>query len=545
MKMNAPGSAGDTSTPLDYDAIVIGAGAGGISALYRLRELGLKVRLFEAGSGPGGAWYWNRYPGARFDSESYSYGFFFSPELFDEWSWTEHFSPQPETERYFNYVIDRFKLRSDMQFLSRVKAAHFQDGKNYWDVTIEDGTRFRARYLVAAVGPLTTPVLPKIEGISTFAGASYHTARWPKEPVSFEGKRVGVIGVGASGVQVVQEVAKTAKHLTVFQRTANYAMPLRNGKITEEEQAGIKASYADLKARVNSTFAWFLHSPDQRSIFDVTPDEREAFFERLYNDRGLGIWQGNFRDILIDEKANDLITDFVRKKIRERVKDPKTAEKLVPNDHGFGTRRVPLETNYYEAYNQPNVTLVDLKATPFKQITPAGVETTDARYDLDMLIYATGFDAVTGSFDAIDIRGAGGLRLRDKWAEAPMTFLGLMTTGFPNLFMPAGPLSAQGNIPRTCEHNAVWIAALVRYMTEHGLTYVEPRPEVEQEWTDHARQVASTLLSASVDSWFTGVNTNLEGKQNRRVVQYRGGAPIYRQRSEAAIANGFEEFIKK
>ncbi len=535
----------DQASPTQYDAIVIGAGAGGISALIRLRDLGLDVRLFESGSGPGGAWYWNRYPGARFDSESYSYGFFFSRELFDEWDWSEHFSPQPETERYFNYVIDRFDLRKDMQFSSRVAAAHFHEADNRWEITLADGTRHRARWVVAAVGPLTQPVLPRIEGITSFEGEAYHTARWPKTPVSFEGKRVGVIGTGASGVQTVQEVAKTAGHLTVFQRTANYAAPLHNSKITPEEQKNIKRSYDALKKRVNSTFAWFLHTPDARSVYDVSPEEREAFFEYLYNSRGLGIWQGNFRDILTDPKANEMITEFVRRKIRERVKDPETAEKLVPRDHGFGTRRVPLESGYYEVFNQPNVELVDLKATPFKRITPTGVETTESFHELDMLIYATGFDAVTGSFDAIDIRGVGGLPLKEKWDDGPITFLGLMSTGFPNLFMPAGPLSAQGNIPRTCEYNAVWIAAAVDYMNRHGLTYLEPKPEVEDAWTRHAREVQASLLSANVDSWFVGVNTNLDGKQKRRVVQYRGGAMIYRERSERAIADGFDEFVKK
>lgn len=546
--MNAPETFSEprnVSTGTEYDAIIIGAGAGGISALTRLREQGLRCRLFEAGTGPGGAWYWNRYPGARFDSESYSYGFFFSKELFNEWNWAEHFSGQPETERYFNYVIDRFDLRKDMQFSSRVAAARFHESDNVWSITLEDGTQYRARWVVAAVGPLTKPQLPRIDGIETFAGEAYHTARWPKEPVSFEGKRVGVIGTGASGVQTIQEVAKTAKHLTVFQRTANYMAPLQNGPVTSEEQTQIQASYDDLKKRVNSTYAWFLHTPDQRSIFDLSDEERERFFEEKYNARGMGIWQGNFRDILTDKRANDLISDFIHRKIRERVKDPETAEKLIPKDHGFGTRRVPHETNYYEVFNQPNVTLVDLKATPFKCIMPTGVETTDSFHELDMLIYATGFDAVTGAFEAIDIEGVSGLKLKDKWDEGPITYLGIMTTGFPNFFMSAGPLSAQGNIPRTCEYNAWWVAELVRYMDANGLTYIEPTPEAEEEWTEHAREVQSTLLTAGVDSWFTGVNTNIDGRSNRRVVQYRGGAFIYREKSEAAIANGFPEFIKK
>ncbi|HWK67251.1 MAG TPA: NAD(P)/FAD-dependent oxidoreductase [Rhizobiaceae bacterium] len=535
----------ESEAAADYDAIIIGAGASGISALVRLRELGLRCRLFEAGDGPGGAWHWNRYPGARFDSESYSYGFFFSPELFAEWDWKEHFSGQAETEKYFNYVVDRFELRKDMQFSSRVTAARFVEGENVWVVTTEDGAKRKARWLVAGVGPLTRPQLPRIEGVETFAGEAYHTARWPKSPVGFEGKRVGVIGTGASGVQTIQEVAKTARHLTVFQRTANYCAPLKNGPITPEEQREIKASYAELKTRVNSSRAWFLHTPVLKSVFDVTPDERERFFEERYNARGMGIWQGNYMDLVVDEAANALISDFMRRKIRERVNDPETAEKLVPKDHGFGTRRVPHETNYYEVYNQSNVTLVDLKQTPFKRITPTGVETTDGFHELDMLIYATGFDAVTGAFEAIDIEGVGRLKLKDKWSDGPITYLGLMVTGFPNFFMPAGPLSSQGNIPRTSEYHAEWIASLVKYMDEHGLTYAEPKPEVEQEFMDHAREVQSRHLSARVDSWFTGVNTNVDGRTKRRVMQYRDSADEYRRRSQAAIASGFEELIKK
>lgn len=532
-------------TSLDQDAIIIGAGASGISALVRLRELGLRCRLFETGDGPGGAWHWNRYPGARFDSESYSYGFFFSPELFAEWEWKEHFSGQPETEKYFNYVIDRFDLRKDMQFSSRVTAAHFRSEENAWEVSLASGERYRARWLVAGVGPLTLPQLPRIEGVQAFAGEAYHTARWPKHPVSFEGKRVGVIGTGASGVQTIQEVAKTARHLTVFQRTANYCAPLKNGPITPDEQKQVKASYEELKRRVNSSRAWFLHTPVLRSVFDVSPEDRERFFEDRYNARGMGIWQGNYMDLVVDERANALISDFMHRKIRERVRDPAIAEKLIPWDHGFGTRRVPHETNYYEVYNQPNVTLVDLKATPFKRITPNGVETSDGFHEMDMLIYATGFDAVTGAFEAIDIEGVDGQKLKDKWSKGPVTYLGLMVNGFPNFFMPAGPLSSQGNIPRTSEYHAEWVARLVRYMDEHGLVYAEPKLEVEQEFMEHAREAQNRHLSSRVDSWFTGVNTNVDGRTERRVMQYRDSADEYRRRAEAGVASGYEELIKR
>ncbi|MGO4833931.1 flavin-containing monooxygenase, partial [Rhizobiaceae sp. 2RAB30] len=456
----------------------------------------------------------------------------FSPELFAEWEWKEHFSGQPETEKYFNYVIDRFDLRKDMQFSSRVTAAHFRSRENAWEVSLGSGERYRTRWLVAGVGPLTLPQLPRIEGVQAFTGEAYHTARWPKHPVSFEGKRVGVIGTGASGVQTIQEVAKTARHLTVFQRTANYCAPLKNGPITPDEQTQVKASYEELKRRVNSSRAWFLHTPVLRSVFDVSPEERERFFEDRYNARGMGIWQGNYMDLVVDERANALISDFMHRKIRERVRDPAIAEKLIPWDHGFGTRRVPHETNYYEVYNQPNVTLVDLKATPFKRITPNGVETSNGFHEMDMLIYATGFDAVTGAFEAIDIEGVDGQKLKDKWSNGPVTYLGLMVNGFPNFFMPAGPLSSQGNIPRTSEYHAEWVARFVRYMDEHGLIYAEPKLEVEQEFMDHAREAQSRHLSSRVDSWFTGVNTNVDGRTERRVMQYRDSADEYRRRAE-------------
>jgi cation diffusion facilitator CzcD-associated flavoprotein CzcO len=358
------------------------------------------VRVFEAGSGIGGTWYWNRYPGARFDSESYSYGFSFSQELLDEWDWSEHFAPQPETLRYLNHVADKFDLRRDIQFHSRVKAAHYHEGTRSWEVTLADDSRHRARFLITAIGPLSAPTLPRIEGVGTFAGEAYHTARWPHEPVDFAGKRVAVIGTGATGVQTIQEVAKTAAQLTVFQRTPNWCAPLHNRPITEEEKRTIKASYPEIFRRCQETFSCFLHTPDPRGTIEVTKEEREAFYERLYASPGFGIWVGNFRDMLTDRTANKEISDFVADKIRHRVKDPGVAEMLIPRNHGFGTRRVPLETNYYEVYNQPNVLLVDSKATPIERITPKGIKTSDAEYEFDIIIYATGFDAITGASPA-------------------------------------------------------------------------------------------------------------------------------------------------
>jgi cation diffusion facilitator CzcD-associated flavoprotein CzcO len=333
-----PRASAGAAPALDHDVIIIGAGMSGIYQLHRLRELGVRVRAFEAGTGVGGTWYWNRYPGARFDSESYTYG-----ELLEEWSWSEHFASQPETLRYLNRVADKFDLRRDIQFRGRVTAAHYREEERAWDVTLQDGGRHRTRFLITAVGPLSAPTMPRIDGVGTFAGQAFHTARWPHEAVSFAGKRVAVIGTGATGVQTIQEVAKTAGQLTIFQRTPNWCAPLHNSRIDDETQRGIKAGYPEMFARCRKTFACFLHTPDPRGTFEVT-EEREAFFEKLYAEPGFGIWQGNFRDILVDRAANAAISEFVARKIRERVKDPKVAEKLVPKDHGFGTRRVPLDS---------------------------------------------------------------------------------------------------------------------------------------------------------------------------------------------------------
>jgi cation diffusion facilitator CzcD-associated flavoprotein CzcO len=531
---------GETTIP-DFDAIIIGAGLSGLYQLYRLREQGLRVRVLEAGTDVGGTWYWNRYPGARFDSESYSYGYSFSKELLQEWEWSEHFAGQPETLRYINYVADKFDLRRDIQFGSRVTAAVYDEDTRSWTTTLEDSSRFNSRFLITAIGPLSTPTLPKIEGRDDFKGASFHTARWPKEPVDFAGKRVAVIGTGATGIQTIQTIASQVGHLTVFQRTANWAAPLHNGKIDAETQAKIKAGYPEMFARCRETFACFIHTTDPRGAFEVSDEEREANYERLYGERGFGIWIGNFKDILIDRKANATISDFVARKIRERVKNQATAEKLIPKNHGFGTRRLPLETFYYEVYNQDNVELVDIKETPIECITPRGIKTSDREYEFDIIIYATGFDAITGSFDKIDFRGAGGARLKDKWKRGPETYLGIMIHEFPNMLMLMGPHTALGNIPRSIEYSVDWVTGLIAFATKNRLTRLEATPEGVQSWTDHVKALGEGMLSNEVDSWMTGINSNVEGKQTRIVARYSGSAPEYRARCDAVAAKGYDE----
>ncbi len=529
------------TVPREYDAIIIGAGISGLYQLHRLRELGMTVRVLETGTGVGGTWYWNRYPGARFDSESYSYSYSFSEELLQEWDWSEHFSGQPETLRYLNHVADKFDLRRDIQFSSRVASAHYQDETKAWDVVLEDGSAFRSRFLITAIGPLSAPTMPTIPGVEQFKGMSFHTARWPDEPVSFAGKRVAVIGTGATGVQTIQEVAKTAGTLTVFQRTPNWCAPLLNSKISAEEMATIKANYKEMFQRCQETFACFIHTLDPRGTFEVSEAEREAFWEKLYATPGFGIWQGNFRDMLTDRKANALVSAFVANKIRQRVKDQTVAEKLIPKNHGFGTRRVPLETRYFEVYNQDNVKLVDIKETPIEQITPSGIKTSDAEYEFDMIIYATGFDAITGSFDRIDITGANGLRLKDRWKSGPETYLGVLVEGFPNMMMLMGPHTALGNIPRSIEYNVDWVTGLIRYARAHNLTRVEATEAGVASWTDHVKALGAGLLSNEVNSWMTGINTNVAGKQTRIIARYSGSAPAYRARCDEVAANAYRE----
>ncbi len=527
-----------------YDAIIIGAGISGMYQLHRLRMLGLSVRVFEAGDGVGGTWYWNRYPGARFDSESWTYGYSFDKELLEEWEWSEHFAAQPETLRYCNLVADKLDLRQDITFSSRVASATYDQAESSWEIEVDDGRRARARFLITAIGPLSAPTLPDIPGVDEFRGEAYHTGQWPHEPVSFDGRRVAVIGTGATGVQAITEIAKTAGHLTVFQRTPNYCAPLHNSPIDAETQRKIKASYDEIFETCRETFGCFVHRTDPRSALEVSEEVREAFYERLYSEPGFGIWMGNFRDLQLDRDANATISAFMHRKIRERVKDPNIAEKLIPRDHGFGTRRVPLESGYYEVFNQDNVDLVDVKETPIERITETGIETIKVEYFFDMIVYATGFDAITGAFDRIDIRGIGGQRLKDKWSDGPKTYLGLQIAGFPNLLTLVGPHNAATfcNIPRCIEQNVDWVTDLVSYMRDNNYKRVVPTLEAEEAWTAYVHEIGKYLLLNQVDSWMTGVNKNLPDKQKRKFMVYAGGAPKYRAHCDEVAANGYEGF---
>ena len=461
-----------------------------------------------------------------------------------EWDWKEHFSPQPDTLDYLNHVADKFDLRRSMQFRSTVKSAHWDDAANRWMVTLDSGEQATSQFLCTAIGILSSPTLPAIAGRDSFRGPTYHPARWPHTRVDFTDKRVGIIGTGATAIQAIPEIAKEAKHLTVFQRRPNWAAPLHNAKISKAEMEEIKTRYDEIYAHCAKTPGWFIHQTDPRAALEASPEEREAFWEKLYAEPGFGIWMGNFRDILIDEKANALISAFIAKKIRQRVKDPDIAEKLIPKVHGFGSRRVPLESGYFEAYNRDNVLLVDvIKDEPIECITPKGVKTSKQEYEFDILITATGFDGVTGAFDRIDIRGPNGLRLKDAWTDGqPRTYLGMLPDAFPNMLMALGPHTARGNIPQAIEHSVNFQAGLLRFMKEHRYTRVETRPEHVDDWTQTVINAAEPLLSSKVDSWQTGVNRNVEGRQVRRVLGYNGNGAHFRRTTDGVAKGGYKEF---
>ncbi|MDA3040982.1 MAG: NAD(P)/FAD-dependent oxidoreductase, partial [Actinomycetota bacterium] len=513
--------------------------------LYRAVEMGLNTTVLEAADGLGGTWYHNRYPGCRFDSESYTYGYSFSDELLDEWDWSEHFSSQPENLRYLNHVADKFDLRRHMQFGAKARGARFDEASSAWTVELHDGRTIRSRFVVTAVGILSRPTMPRLEGIDRFEGPWFHTYQWPHEGIDLTGKRVAVIGTGATAVQLIPRVAETAGELFVFQRHPNWCAPLHNRPITPEEMADIRARYDEIFALCAKTPGGFIHRADRRNLGEVAEAERYAFFEELYASSGFRIWQGNFRDVLLVEEANEEFTAFVAGKIRDRVNDPALAEKLVPKDHGFGTRRVPMETGYYEAYNQPNVHLVDLNETPITSITETGVQTSDTTYEVDVIVYATGFDAVTGAFDAIEFVGVGGQTLKEKWAKGPVTYLGIQTAGFPNLLMVAGPQAGSGftNFGRGIEEAVDWLTTLLEHLRAEGVSRIDTTEEAEREWVQHVRDLYDMVLLGKVKSWFTGYNSNLDDRDEMRPVAYNGGAPRIRMRLAEVAEQGYDGFV--
>jgi cation diffusion facilitator CzcD-associated flavoprotein CzcO len=513
---------------LDAEVIIIGAGVSGIYQLQLLREAGFDVRLVEAGTNVGGTWYWNRYPGARFDSESYSYGYFFSPELLAEWNWSEHFAGQAETEAYLTFVVEKLGLRDLMQFRTRIAAATFDEPTATWTLTTEDGTELRSRFVVSAMGVLSVPYWPSIPGRERYQGEAYHTGQWPKEPVDFVGKKVAVIGTGASGVQLIPEVAKEAAELVVYQRTPNWNSPLNNGKITDEEQAEIKATYDQIYHSCMNSFAGFVHPASRQRAFDVSKEERWTLYEQLYHQKGFAKLISNYRDTMTNPEANAEFSEFIAEKIRARVNDPVVAEKLIPTDHGFGMRRPPMETMYYEAYNQPNVQLIDLNDTPIVTITEAGIETSDGERTFDIIVWATGFDGFTGALTRMNVVGEGGRVLRDQWSQGVVTYLGAMVPGFPNLFMAGGPHLIGGNFPRSIEIMVGYITGLLQFARANGHTFIAPDGDASAAWTDEVHEAATIALMAE-NSWFRG--SNIPGKTHEYLA-YAGSLTKFRERMD-------------
>ncbi|MFM9882029.1 MAG: flavin-containing monooxygenase [Burkholderiales bacterium] len=529
----------DVRAEAALDVIVVGAGFGGIYALYRLRSMGLKVRVFEAGSGVGGTWFWNRYPGARCDVESMQYSYQFSDELQQEWDWTEKYATQPEIMRYANHVVDRFDLRRDIQLNTRVTAAHFDEQENRWQIQTGDGARVSAKFCLMATGCLSSANVPHLEGLESFKGPVFHTGEWPHEPVDFTGQRVAIIGTGSSAVQSIPIIAKQAKHLYVFQRTPNYAVPARNAPLSPEARSAIKADYAGLRERALKMPTGFAFELNRKSALEATPEERRREYEERWAAGGLP-FMGSFGDLLFNNKANETAAEFVRGKIREIVRDPVVADTLAPKNI-LGCKRLCVDSGYYETFNRPNVTLIDISGEPIESITPIGVKAKGQETQVDALILATGFDAMTGSLLRIDIRGKGGLTLNEKWLGGPRTMLGLMTAGFPNLFTITGPGSPSvlAMMILAVEQHVDWVASCVAYMRERGLARIEPTLEAEDEWVAHVNEVAAPNLRSTCSSWYVGAN--IPGKP-RVFMPYIGGFPLYVRKCDEVVAKGYEGF---
>ncbi len=505
--------------PVAVDVLVVGGGITGIYQLFRARESGFSAQLLEAGGGVGGTWFWNRYPGARFDSESYTYGYLFSKELWDEWQWQEHFAEQPEIERYLNHVVDRFDLRRDIHFDARVTSARFDESSSTWTVTTEQGAQFRARFLISSTGILSVPYFPAVPGREDFRSEQFHTGLWPATPVDFTGKRVAIIGTGSSGVQLVPIAAESAASLTVFQRSANWCTPLNNAPITPEEQERLRTDFESIRETLNTSPAGFLHVPHDRATFDDSKEARLAFYEEMWRSRGFSKLTSNYTDLLFNESANAEWTEFLAAKIRGIVHDPDTAAKLIPK-HRYGEHRPPFVTGYFETFNKPHVSLVDLTATPMVRLTETGIETADGLREFDIIVWATGFDFGTGALRRMGIRGRGGLPLEEHWADGPKTFLGVQTSEFPNFFFPGGPHAAAGNNPRYNGDQVDFINRVLDYARAHGYETIEVDPAAEDDWTAMIDRGAKRVPSFGASSYYFGAN--IPGKPRKYLLNSAG-----------------------
>lgn len=544
-----------------FDVLIIGSGLSGLASLHHIREQmpDCRVKVLDNGADVGGTWYWNRYPGCRFDCESVSYCYSFDKELLNEWHWKEAFSPQPETHKYIRRFAEKHDMYKDIQFNTSIKTARWNDADHTWTFTDQDGNQYVTTFFISCIGFLSTPSLPAIPGIENFKGKLFHTSRWPEDldvGRDLAGKRIGVIGTGATGIQTITALSKEPiESLSVFQRTATWTVPLRNYDISAERMEQIKKQYDDIFSICRSSPTGFMHMADPRKCMEVTEEERIALWEKLYNEPGFGKWQGLFSDTYTDRTANALYSEFIANKIRQRVHDPDVAESLIPKTHGFGTRRVPLESGYFEAFNRDNVHLVDLKKTPITEVTSRGFLTSDGKeHEIDVLICATGFDAITGSFSAIDFQGKDGRPLiapsgtpkgdRAVWVDnRPYTFLGMTIPHMPNMFMVLGPHQPFGNATRNIEHAVQVVVDLLKFCRAKGITYAEASEEAADNWTEHVVKCSTGTLVNEVDSWMTGVNTNIKGKQVRSVVRYGGPVQEFQRRCREVKESGYKGFI--
>jgi cation diffusion facilitator CzcD-associated flavoprotein CzcO len=526
-----------------FDAVVVGAGFAGLYMLYRLRALGLRARVYETGDGVGGTWYWNRYPGARCDVESMDYSYSFSDELQQEWRWTERYSPQPEILKYVNHVADRFDLRRDIRFGTRVTAAAFDDASGRWRIETDRGDRATARFCIMATGCLSDAQMPKFEGLETFTGRWYHTGRWPQEGVDFTGHRVAVVGTGSSAIQSIPIIAAQASHLYVLQRTPNFSIPAHNAPLDAEHERRVKAGYAEFRRQARESRVGFVVERNDQSALDVPHEERRRQYEARWNRGGLG-FSATFADLLTSQEANDTAAEFFRDKIRSIVRDPAVADVLTPRHYPIGTKRLCVDTRYYETFNRDNVTLVDLRKTPIQRVTPAGIRTTEREYAVDRIVFAIGFDAMTGALLAIDVRGRNGLSLRQKWADGPRSYLGLAVAGFPNLFMITGPGSPSvlSNMIVSIEQHVDWIADCVAHLDARGRATIEAEPAAEEAWMAHVDEVGRSTLYPLANSWYMGAN--IPGKP-RTFMPYVGGVGAYRQKCDEIAAAGYAGFAAR
>jgi len=530
----------DTTNSRNLDAVVVGAGFAGLYMLYQLRQLGFSARILDAGNGVGGTWFWNRYPGARCDVESFEYSYSFSEELQDEWQWTERYASQPEILRYLNYVADRFDLRRDIQLETRVISAMFDENANRWIIKTDCGAALAARFCIMATGCLSIPKTPEYKGLETFQGRWYQTAKWPNEKIDFTGQRVGVIGTGSSGIQCIPQLAREAEHLFVFQRTPNFSMPAHNRPLSSAASEEWKRRRAESRRTARTMPFGILVEHGTKSALDVSREERQEEYERRWQRGGLCMY-GAYADLFVNPESNDSAAEFVRAKIRGLVRDPEVAAKLLPQTYPIGTKRLCVDTGYYETFNRQNVTLVDVRESPIEEITPRGIRTASAEYQLNSIVFATGFDAITGALANLDIRGPAGDSLQAKWSSGPRTYLGLMVAGFPNLFLVTGPGSPSvfSNMVVSIEQHVEWIADCLRYLQQNRFPRIEATAEAESSWMSHVNELSGFTLFPRADSWYVGAN--VPGKP-RVFMPYVGGVGVYRERCNAVAANGYEGF---